>query len=185
MNLLLSPHDDDNALFASFICLREHPLVVIVTDSYIQSQRGELGCESNIRADETREAAKILGCPVIRLGIRDDVVTEEAVVKALRRLQGFDTVYAPALQGGNYHHDIVSRAAAEAFSRVQYYTTYSKEALYTKGGIEVRPTEEEANLKYKALECYQSQLLLPATRPHFEAVINRSEWICTRPDCVK
>lgn len=177
MNLLLSPHDDDNALFTAFTCLREHPLVVIVTDSYIQPQRGEVGCEATTRANETQEACKVLGCPVVRLGIRDDVVTEEAVVKALGRFSGFDTVYAPALQGGNPHHDIVSLASSVFNGKVRYYTTYSRQELWTKGTKEIVPTPEEQNLKYKALECYQSQLRLRATRPHFEAVIGKSEWM--------
>lgn len=176
-SIIISPHDDDSVLFCAFTCLREKPLMVIVTDAYIQSQRGEIGCESNIRADETREAAKVLGCPVVRLGIRDDDITEEKVIKALGRFSGFDTVYAPALQGGNPHHDMVSRAASIFNGRVRYYTTYSRQALHTKGTTEIKPTEEEANLKYKALECYQSQLRLPATSPHFEAIIGKSEWL--------
>lgn len=177
MNLVLSPHDDDSVLFCAFTCIRERPLVVIVTDSYIQPQRGEIGCEASLRADETIEACKILHCPVVRLGIRDDSITEEALVKALGRFSGFDTVYAPALQGGNPHHDIVSHAARVFNGRVRYYTTYSKQALYTEGETEIKPTEEELNKKYKALECYQSQLRLDSTRPHFEAILGRSEWL--------
>lgn len=178
MNLLISPHDDDSVLFTAFTCLREKPIVVIVTESFLQPQRGEVGCEALTRANETKGACKVLGVPVIRLGIRDDSISEEEVVKALSRFQGFDYVYAPALQGGNPHHDIVSRACDAVFNgRTRHYATYSKQALYTTGSKEIVPTEEELNLKYKALECYQSQINLPATRPHFEAVIGKSEWL--------
>lgn len=177
-SLLLSPHDDDNALFASFICLREKPLIIICTDAYIQDQRGEINCDHETRANETKEACKILGCPVIRLGIRDDAFTEEALVKALRGFSGFDKIYAPALQGGNPQHDIVSRACTGVFKeRLRYYTTYSRQELWTTGKEEVIPTWDELNTKYKALECYKSQINLPATAPHFEAILGKSEWL--------
>lgn len=178
MKVLLSIHDDDSVLFTAFTCLREKPLVVVCLDSYIQPNRGEIGCDHITRANETKKAHEILGCPVIRLGIPDNLATEENITEALRGMSGFDTVYAPALQGGNPHHDMVSRAAGLSFGvRVRYYTTYSKQELWTKGNKEIVPTEEELNLKYKALMCYQSQYNLPATRPHFEAVIGRSEFL--------
>lgn len=176
-NLLISPHDDDNTLFASFLCIREKPLVVIVTDSYIQPQRGEIGCEADIRARETKEACGILGVPVIRLGLRDDSVTEEDIIKKLRGFSGFRQVYSPALQGGNKHHDMVHRATKALFPYAKYYTTYTPTELYTEGDYEIRPSEDELNLKYKAMACYKSQIDLPATAPHFFAVVNKSEWL--------
>lgn len=100
--LLISPHDDDSVLFASFTCIREKPVVLIVTDSYIQPKRGEIGCDAGIRASETEYAHEILGCPVMRLGIPDDVVTEEEVYNELCWISNFDAVYAPALQGGTH-----------------------------------------------------------------------------------
>lgn len=178
MYLLLSPHDDDAALFASFICLREKPVVVVCLDSYIQPLRGEVGCDHITRAHETLKAHEILGVPTIRLGIHDNLATEDGIKTCLSRFAGFDTVYAPALQGGNPHHDMVSRAALEVFAgKVRFYTTYTKNELWTKGDTEVVPTDEELNLKYKAMSCYQSQVNLPATQPHFLAVVGKSEWL--------
>lgn len=177
MHLLLSPHDDDAALFGSFTLLREKPLVCIVTDAWIQTLRGELGCDHRTRANETLNAHEILGVPTVRLGIRDNLATEENITEALRGFGGFDTVYAPALQGGNKDHDAVSRAATKVFRRVRYYTTYSPNQLYTTGNEEIKPTDEEENLKLKALMAYKSQINLPATAPHFRAVVGKPEWL--------
>lgn len=176
-SILLSPHDDDSVLFASFTCLRQKPLVVICTDSWVQPNRGEIGCDVVTRAEETKKAHMILGCPVIRLGFRDDTVTQEDIAKALSGFSGFGVVYAPAHQGGNHHHDMVSLAAKEIFENVRYYTTYTKTELWTTGHQELVPTEEELNIKYKAMTCYESQINLPATLPHFQAVVGKSEWL--------
>ena len=74
-------------------------------------------------------------------------------------------------------HDAVSRAATQVFGNVRYYTTYAPGRLYTTGKEEIIPTDEEQNIKYRALECYQSQIRLDATRPHFEAIIGKPEWL--------
>ena len=34
MKILLAPHNDDEALFAAYTIMREHPLVIVVTDGY-------------------------------------------------------------------------------------------------------------------------------------------------------
>lgn len=176
--LLISTHDDDSHLFACYTLLRDKPVVVVVTDGYIQFNRGDLGCSAEIRAEETRQAHAITGNPVIRLGIRDDTLTEEEVAKALRRFSGFDRVYAPAIQYGNPQHDIIGKVADTLWEdKVRHYMGYSNKELYTKGQTEIIPTEEEIELKNKALDCYQSQINLTWTAPHFTAVRNRSEWL--------
>lgn len=179
-SILFSTHPDDEALFCSYTILREKPLVVIVTDSHIQTNRGEKGCDANARWAETMKAMKILGVPVIRLGIKDFELDFNVFGSfLLNSMDGFDTVYAPAIQEGNPHHDIVGRACGAAFGdKVKWYSSYKKGEWFTKGDIEIVPTEEEYELKKKALACYSSQLNLPATAPHFEAAINnRSEWL--------
>lgn len=174
MTILLSPHDDDNALFASFTCMREKPLVVIVFGSYIQPNRGEIGCSFEERWKETKEACALLDVPCLHLNLRDDTATENDMKEALKKLSGFDKVYAPAIQGGNIHHDMVGRYAKELFDNVVFYPTYTKTELWTKGDKEIIPTREEAELKNKVLECYQSQLRINWV--HFEAVLNKSEY---------
>lgn len=178
-DIILSPHDDDNALFAAFTCMREKPTIVVCTDAYIQDMRGEKGCDAQTRAKETEEAAKLLGCEVVRLGIPDHMLTIERLIKEIHEnIEVIGKVYAPALQGGNIHHDIVHAVARARWpEKVIFYTTYEKQKLYTEGDTEIIPTLEELALKNKALECYTSQINLPATRPHFEAVMGKSEWL--------
>lgn len=176
MRILLSPHDDDSTLFAAFTCIREKPIIIVVTDGYIQFNRGDIGCSKEIRARETKESSEILGCPVIRLGIRDDGLTEDNLRERLSGISGVSCVCAPAIQGGNWQHDLVGKLAQEIWPDCIQYTTYTKTELWTKGSTEIIPTKEELEIKEKALWCYQSQINLPATRPHFEAVIGKSEF---------
>lgn len=176
-SVIISPHNDDESLFTAYTCIRERPLVVVVTDSYIQPNRGDRGCSADERAAETAAACRILGCPFLRLGIPDNDLTEEALLERLKGFIGFEKVYAPAIQGGNWQHDLVGKVAGELFKNTIQYTTYTKTELWTKGNIEIVPTEEEKAIKNKALACYQSQLNLNSTRPHFMAVINKSEWL--------
>lgn len=178
--LFLAPHDDDAILFGAFTCMREKPLVLTVLDSYIQPNRGEVGCDAETRAKETEKALEVLGCEGSRLFIRDDTVDEQSIELMLNFswYKEFDIVYAPAFQGGNKHHDMVCRVAEKVFGdKVIHYTTYTRSELWTEGALEVKPTEEELELKNKALECYQSQLKLPSTQPHFDAVLGKSEWL--------
>ncbi len=176
MKLFLAPHSDDETLFGAYTLMREKPLVVIVTDSWLQFFRNT-GITADQRWNETVEAMKILGCPVVRLGIRDDVIDEWSVKDKLCRFANFERIYAPAVQGGNPHHDLIGEVAKYLFgSRATQYSTYSKDELYIKGSFELVPTPEEIELKNKALDCYVTQLNLEATKPHFEAVKGKSEW---------
>jgi LmbE family N-acetylglucosaminyl deacetylase len=178
MRLFISIHNDDEVLYGAYSLLREKPLVLIVTDSWIQPLRGDVGCSAEERRQETINAMAILKCPVAFLGIKDTELTEELLTERLKPFVGnWEEVYAPAIQGGNPQHDIVGRVAQKLFTNVRYYTTYTKTELWTKGEREVIPTEEEKVLKTRALNCYKSQIMLPSTRPHFLAVIGKSEWL--------
>jgi len=182
MNLFLSPHDDDNVLFGAFTCMREKPCVAIVADSYRQPMRGEIGCDAITRAEETLRACSILGCGVVRFGIGDnydDETFEACVRRSLVNFQGFEKIYAPAiLENGNAQHNIVGKVAGETFgNRVVYYMTYTRDNLYIKANTEIIPTLDELRIKENALSCFQSQIKLNATRPHFDAVRGKSEWI--------
>lgn len=175
--LLISPHCDDESLFTSFTLMRYRPLVVIVTESFIQYERGDLSCDAETRRKETIAAMKLVGCPVVFLGIKDTELTEDILRE---RLQGFnpETVYVPAIQGGNPQHDLVGKVGLELFGKAcERYCTYTKTELYTTGGWEIKPTQQEFELKKKMLLCYQSQINLSSTRPHFEAVQGKSEWL--------
>lgn len=177
IDLFLSPHNDDETLFGAYTLMRKKPLVVIATDSYIQQNRGE-NITAIQRFQETVNAMKILGCSVVRLGIRDDIADEWALIDRLAGFKNVGIVYAPEVQGGNPIHDLLGQVAIKVFGdKVKQYATYSKKELYTTGSEEVKPTQEEIDLKEKALDCYASQINLLATAPHFEAVRGgKSEW---------
>lgn len=172
-SILFAPHQDDESLFTAYTIMREKPLVVLVTDSYIQPNRGEVGCDSETRWAETKRAMEILGAPVIRLGIKDFELDYQFLGSfLLKSLHNFDTVYCPAVQEGNPHHDLVSRACQAVFGdKCKMYSTYEKGIWFSKGDIEIVPTEEEFELKKKALACYTSQINLPSTKPHFDAAL--------------
>lgn len=178
--IFLSTHNDDETLFGAFTLIREKPMVVIITDSWIQPNRGEVGCDAETRWQESKKAMEILGCMVTRVGIRDYDLKMGNLANFLLNTFGgrVDKIYAPALQGGNPHHDMVSEAAKIAFGdKVIYYSSYASGEFFTKGDIEIRPTQTERELKNKALECYVSQINLASTKGHFEAVKDQSEYL--------
>lgn len=175
-SLFIEPHQDDAILFGAFTLMREKPLVLSLTDSFIQPNRGEKGCSAAERRQETIEACKLLGCPVVFAGLRDDSLDKCQIEGVLSRFHGFDKVYAPAIQGGNAQHDLIGECVKKWRPDVIQYTTYTKTELYTEGDIEITPSKIEQELKLKALGCYPSQLNLRSTRPHFEAIAGKSEW---------
>ncbi len=177
INLFLAPHNDDEALFGAFTIMRENCHVIICTDSWIQFNRGQADITAEVRWQETCNACYILRCPVLRLGQRDDTVTDESLAIALERFVPIaNKVYAPAIQHGNIHHDMVSRVAQQLFGdKVIQYTTYTPTVLHTVGNIEVIPTPEETLIKNRALECYVTQMRI--NRPHFDAVFGKTEWL--------
>lgn len=175
MKILLSPHNDDETLFAAYTLMREKPLVIICTDGFIQGQRGD-PITAEQRRRETLAAMEILGCSVMFLGIPDTHITEDGLSYHLKGLKRDLTIYAPAIQGGNWQHDLVGKFADKMFDNVIHYTTYTKTILWTQGKTEIVPTQEEIEIKNRALDCYQSQINLGATAPHFKAVRGKSEF---------
>lgn len=178
--LWIAPHSDDAVLFGAYTLMREEPLVLTVTDSYIQQNRGE-NITPNQRRIEDIEAMKVLGCPIVFGGIRDDIIDAWAVEELFYNFQNFEIIYAPApiVPNGNIHHNLIGETAIKIFGeKVVQYMTYSTEQLYMPGSIEVKPTAKEVELKEKALDCYTSQIELAATALHFEAVRGgKSEWM--------
>ena len=179
MNLLLSPHNDDETLFTSFTILRERPLVVFLTDSFIQLNRGD-GITAEERNKESKQAMEVLNCDYIFANLRDDLLSRDVLRDYFKELVKFnpDKVYAPKpYLNGNEHHNMVGEIAEKMFGdKVVFYATYTKDNLYTTGKTEIKPTNKELILKRQALQCYRSQLSLGATRPHFEAVLGQSEF---------
>ena len=160
--ILIEPHQDDLALFASFICLRLKPFIISVTDGTQHFEK--FGIPIETRREESRQAAHILGCDIRFLGIPD---TED--IQKIDLPKG--TIISPAFQGGNHHHDQLSR-----YGDI-HYSSYAKGDL-TPGmedGVAIRPTQSEESTKEKALACYKSQHDI--NKEHFEAVRGHPEYI--------
>ena len=177
MKLLLSPHNDDECLFAAYTLMREKPLVVIVTDSDAHLAQG---ITAHDRREESRRACELLGVPVVFLGLQDGKL-EQHKIELKRRLEPFASqawthVYAPAIQGGHKDHDAVGEVVLSMFSPVSYYATYAAGECFTPAGREIVPTPEEVERKNRALDCYPSQIRLALTESRFDAVRGRSEY---------
>ena len=173
--LAVIPHNDDETLFLAYTLIREKPLVLIVTDAHKHQKK--FGDWSGIlaRRKETEEAMKILGVKVEFLGIPDDALYLDNLVINLEDYEVTGKVFAPALQGGNPEHDLVSEAAKKVWGdKVITYSTYTKTNLTPTGGEAIIPTKKEEELKNKALACYVSQLKI--NKPHFDAVKGKPEF---------
>jgi LmbE family N-acetylglucosaminyl deacetylase len=178
MKLLLSPHNDDECLFAAYTLMREKPLVIIVTDS--DAQLTEWGITAHQRREESRRACELMGVPVVFLGLKDGTL-EQHKPDLRRRLEPFASqswtyVYAPAFQGGHQDHDALGEVASSMFSPVSYYATYAQGEFFTPVGREIEPTQEEVDRKNRALDCYPSQIRLPQNKRHFDAVPDQSTY---------
>jgi LmbE family N-acetylglucosaminyl deacetylase len=176
MKLLLSPHNDDECLFAAYTLMREKPLVIVVTDSDLAE-----GVTARQRREESRRACELLDVPVVFLGLKDGTL-EQQKDDLRRRLeplasQPWSKVYAPAIQGGHKDHDALGDVVSTMFSPVSYYATYAAGELFSPAGREIEPTPEEVEHKNRALDCYPSQIRLARTLNRFDAVRGRSEYL--------
>ncbi len=173
--LWISPHSDDAVLFGAYTLMREKPLVLTVTSSFIQSNRGE-SVTSQQRRLEDIAAMKLLGCSIVFGQLRDDILDEWGIEHLLSKFHNFNKIYIPAVIGGNPQHDLIGKVALKLWPKAIQYATYTKGEWKSKGTKEIRPNRKELEFKVKALNCYTSQLSLPATAPHFEAA-GGSEWL--------
>lgn len=179
MNILLAPHSDDEALFASIIIQRYKPLVMVVTDSFRQYESH--GITAHERRAESRAAAKILGTDVIFLGVEDNRLRDyrHAFRGVILNHCQPSIVFAPALQGGHADHDTVYWIAGDLPCKmVIQYSTYGN-FWAIKNFKDLVPTKEEYDRKVDALRCYPSQYNL---MPYFvEAQQNPVERISELP----
>lgn len=176
MKLLFSPHSDDQILFAAFTMLREKPLVVTVYACNVQQRRGH-PAGAKERAAEDVAACAVLGCEVEFLGIDEtnDVPQQHVNVAVRRAVEQHkpDHIYAPMPEnGGHLQHNKVGLAAAFAAKELRVelrqYLTYTSRGKSTHGRrVDFEPAW--LPLKWRALSCYESQILNPAVGalPHF------------------
>lgn len=174
MIIFLSPHSDDEALFGAYTLIRRKPLVVVVTASWIQYNRGD-GITPRQRLEETEQAMKVLNVPVEFLGIKDTELSEEILKRKLLKYNP-DKVYAPLPNSKHPQHNLIGRVAKSLWrEKVIFYSTYTTDNLTPQGEIEIVPTKEEVELKNRALDCYKSQIRI--NNAHFVAVRKKSEYL--------
>lgn len=165
MNLLLSPHSDDETLFCTYTCLRHRPLVLVCFDG----RRRKHYVPPEVREAETAAAMLILGCEHQHLHVPCDPPDWELLERKLADCQP-DHVWAPLPEeDGHSQHNGVGQLALRLWpGRVSLYATYTMGGGKTTIGTEVVPDEGWPTLKRQALAAYVSQQARPGTRPHFE-----------------
>jgi len=174
MNLLLSPHNDDEVLFAAFTIMRVKPLVVIAYDSVLQVQRGNDFAGVQERRQESLDGMTALGVEApYFLGLSDENVDRDEMCAALlamsARFGPFEQVFAPIVypSSGNRHHDLVGEVARDMWSdKVVGYHTYCSLGKMSSDF----PVSHEwwmVRKKLRAMSLYESQIRLADTRPHF------------------
>lgn len=174
MHLLLSPHNDDEALFASYLCLQHRPLVLTALDG---GRRAHFATPET-RVQESMAAMAVLGCEYDHLWVpMEQPVSWESVE---RRIQMHCTdpewVWAPFPEAnGHRHHNHLGELATRMWpGRVSFYTTYSvvdDVVTRTVVGEPLPRTYGWDELKRQALACYPSQLK-PGTQMHFDAALD-------------
>lgn len=171
MKLLLSPHNDDETLFASFTIMRERPTVCVVFDSFVQPSRGLGWCIADRRRAETEEALVELTrheyegteVPVNFIGLSDAVQHQLSTLGRILYVTfpNAEQVWAPAFEeGGHDQHNLVAQAADIAFpGKVTHYLTYVRGKGKSRNGMEVEPRSgDDIARKLRALACYTSQM---------------------------
>jgi LmbE family N-acetylglucosaminyl deacetylase len=165
VKLFISPHNDDETLFGSFLIQRERPLVLVVFDSYVQFARGT-GIMINQRRKETESAMQILGASVKFMSHRDDRPDWCGIRETLQYFGEPEMVYAPCPEpDGHEQHNILGDMCPALFPHVTHYMTYTKAGKST--GVPVKPEPQWITKKLMALSCYESQIGLANTREHF------------------
>lgn len=166
MKLLLSPHCDDEALFASYVCLREQPCVVVC----FNGRRARHLAPDSEREAETTEAMRILGCDAEFMRVQSDPADWDLLLERLGAFTDVDEVWAPLVEeDGSDGHNGVTRIAEELWpGKISYYATYTGKGEKSQVGEQVNATPEEQELKRRALSCYRSQIARPATSHNFE-----------------
>lgn len=174
--LLLSPHNDDETLFAAFTIIQHRPDVVVCFPS-----SGDYG-DPMVRLSETDHALRILTSrtdyAIDQLAAGVDLRAEFRVIDEDRRP---DVVFAPHVNSSHDDHVAVALAANAVFgARVRWYHTYGygwgllePGMIHQRGlgkireGIKIAPKPEWVELKLRALLCYQSQIRHPRASQFF------------------
>lgn len=161
--VLLSPHNDDETLFAAFTIMAHAPHVVVCFPS-----SRDYG-EPAVREAETRAALGILGAPSFEQWDGKDVL---ARLKAMDARCKPSVVWAPSPLCSHPDHVEVADAAMKVFgTRLRHYHTYDvgadKWPEKVRLGDAVPVTGHMVKLKLRALLAYESQINHPRARMFF------------------
>jgi LmbE family N-acetylglucosaminyl deacetylase len=170
-SVLLSPHNDDESLFAAFLAMRHDPTVVICFRSHIQEKRGTRIVWSE-REAETSAALDCLGISAWEqweyLDTGDDAF---AIATDIHRLsEEYEHCFAPAIEaGGHEQHSLIGMLALIFFGpeRLTQYLTYTRHGGRSTQGTEVEYDPWMVKAKLEALACYGSQILEMTCTEHF------------------
>lgn len=166
-SLLLSPHCDDEILFAAFTILKHRPEVYICFGS-----SGDYGSEAE-RMQESRRALAVLigGIDVHRL---DPTATIVAALTALDVSANPDIVWAPAGMASHRDHLRLHHDAGIVFGhRLRTYETYVLDDAGAPVKVRGRtraPIDDRAWVarKLKALAEFTSQITHPRASVFFQ-----------------
>jgi LmbE family N-acetylglucosaminyl deacetylase len=172
VDLFLAPHNDDEALFGAYTCLRRKPLVVVCLRSFVEATWEPPGPTYHVREAETDAACSILDVPWRQLHVRDDEPDWDQLADEFLDIRDnlqVRRVYAPwPEEGGHPHHNEIGELAGLVWDEeVWYYTTYTHAGGRTTGPIDVPVEPGWEDVKRRALACYRSQREHPRTRGGF------------------
>jgi LmbE family N-acetylglucosaminyl deacetylase len=168
-DLVIAPHNDDEALFCAYPCMEFSPLVIVVLRSFVEA-RWSPPVLYETREWETKKACEVLGCEYQLWGFPDNDPPWPAIRDALEGLHP-ERVWAPLLEdGGHPHHNALGALAATLWPQTVFYATYTHAGGKTTTGTRVVPKEGWEERKREAMACYESQ----ATHP--QCAVAFSEW---------
>lgn len=186
-HLLLSPHNDDEVLFAAYTALRYQPLVLTCWDG---ARKTHLATVEE-RVAESMAAAEVLGYEYGHLWVDLEAAgAYETIERRIRLGLGGaepEHVWAPYPEpGGHRHHNGLGYLATRMWpGRVSFYATYTCEHDETgeivgvhrsKVGEQVAVEDRHwPELKRKALRCFYSQRTRQGTAMHFRQPLD--EWV--------
>lgn len=167
---LLAPHNDDETLFASYICQRFNPLVIVCLRSFHEAQNwNPIGPDWKTRELETSAALKELGIGLWDQWDIPDTSTDwrDVSQRMLSLTSSNPLVWAPMPEeGGHPHHNMIGTMARNIFDRVQFYATYTDKGKTTTP-FKVIPSQDFEDGKLRAMRRYVSQREAPQTRAAF------------------
>ena len=166
MNIFLSPHQDDEALFGSYVCIPHKPLIVFVLRSFVEASWPD-GPDYETRERESEESCTVLGCDYEQWTHPDDHPDWDAVRASMEKFSP-ERVWAPLPEpGGHPHHNEIGGLARDLWPQTVFYATYTHEHGKTTTGTRIEPEEGWEATKREAMACYVSQIRHPYTQEIF------------------